>query len=157
MAGKTKDTTIRPLDAADLDAVVAIDTVTAGRARRGFFERRFAAAAKDPNRFVYVGAAGNNGALTGFALVHILAGEYGAEEKIAVLDAIGVDPKAQGKGIGKALLWRIDEAMRERNIGEMRTESEWTSHELLGFLEATGFELAPWLVLSRDVSHPADW
>ena len=156
MAGKTKDTTIRPLDAADLDAVVAIDTVTAGRARRGFFERRFAAAAKDPNRFVYVGAAGKD-ALTGFALVHILAGEYGAEEKIAVLDAIGVDPKAQGKGIGKALLWRIDEAMREQNIGEMRTESEWTSHELLGFLEATGFELAPWLVLSRDVSHPADW
>ena len=123
MAGKTKKMTIRPLEAGDLDAVIAIDTVTAGRVRRGFFERRFAAAAKDPARFVYVGAA-DGGRLKGFALVYILAGEYGTAEKIAVLDAIGVEPEAQGQGIGRALLGRIDETMRKKNIGEMRTQSD---------------------------------
>ncbi|MDP2619640.1 MAG: GNAT family N-acetyltransferase [Hyphomicrobiales bacterium] len=156
MASKTNEMIVRPLEAADLEAVIAIDTATAGRARNGFFERRFAAAAKDPKRFVYVGAA-DNGALKGFALVRILAGEYGTADEIAVLDAIGVEPAAQGQGIGQALLTRIDEAMREKNIREVRTQTDWTSHELLGFLEAAGFELAPWLVLSRDVSHPADW
>lgn len=156
MPGKSDKMIIRPLEQADLAAVIAIDTATAERARNGFFERRFAAAAKDPKRFVYVGAT-DNGALKGFALVNILAGEYGTAEEIAVLDAIGVEPAAQGQGIGQALLSRIDEAMRDRNIHEMRTQTAWTSHELLGFLEAAGFELAPWLVLSRDVRLPVDW
>ncbi|HSM20136.1 MAG TPA: GNAT family N-acetyltransferase, partial [Hyphomicrobiales bacterium] len=98
MANETKDVTIRPLEAGDLEAVIALDTKTAGRSRRGFFERRFAAAAKEPGRFVYVGAADGD-ALKGFALVHLLSGEYGAEETVAVLDAIGVDPGAQGRGI----------------------------------------------------------
>lgn len=156
MAGKTKKPTIRPLAAADLEAIIAIDTATAGRVRRGFFERRFAAAAKDPKRFVYVGAE-DGGKLKGFALVHLLAGEYGVAEEIAVLDAIGVEPAAQGRGIGRAIMARIDAAMREKNIHEMRTQSAWTSHALLGFLEAAGFTLAPWLVLSRDVGQAADW
>lgn len=156
MAAKTRTTTIRPLAAGDLDAVITIDTETAGRVRRGFFERRLAAAMKDPKRFIYVGAD-KDGKLKGFALVSILAGEYGAAEQVAVLDAIGVEPEAQGRGIGKALLRRVDEVMREKGIREMRTQSDWTSHRLLGFLEAMGFELAPWLVMSRDVSHPADW
>ena len=156
MASKTKKMAIRPLVAADLEAVVAIDTATAGRVRRGFFERRLAAAVKHPRRFVYVGATDDD-KLTGFALVRILAGEYGAEDEVAVLDAIGVDPKAQGQGIGRALMARIDEVIGDKNIHEMRTQSAWTSHELLGFLEAAGFTLAPWLVLSRDVGQAADW
>jgi len=156
MASETKNLTIRPLEAGDLDAVVAIDTKTAGRVRRGFFERRLAAASKDPKQFIYVGAD-QGGKLAGFALVSILAGEYGTKDEIAVLDAIGVDPAAQGHGIGQALLKRIDELVLGRSIHEMRTECPWTSHTLLGFLEAAGFELAPWLILSRDVSRPADW
>ena len=156
MTGTTTKTTIRPLAAADLEAVIGIDTQTAGRARRGFFERRLAAAVKEPKHFIYVGAEWD-GTLQGFALVSILAGEYGVADEIAVLDAIGVAPQAQGRGIGRALMARIEQVMRDKDIHELRTESAWTSHALLGFLEAAGFTLSPWMVLSRDVGRTADW
>ena len=156
MASQSEKIVVRPLAAADLEAVIAIDTATAGRVRHGFFERRLAAAMGDPRRFIYVGAEAG-GRLKGFALVHLLAGEYGVAEEIAVLDAISVEPDAQGHGIGTALMARIDEVMRDKNIHEMRTQSPWTSHKLLGFLEEAGFKIAPWLVLSRDVGRAADW
>ncbi|HXK54525.1 MAG TPA: GNAT family N-acetyltransferase [Hyphomicrobiales bacterium] len=153
---RTSNLVLRPLQAGDLDAAIAIDAAVGGRVRRGFFERRLTAATKDPKGFIYVGAE-EDGQLKGFAMVHVLAGEFGAPGEIAVLDAVGVDPAAQGRGIGRALMARVDEVMRDKKISEMHTQADWTDLSLLGFLDAAGFELAPRTILARDIGNPNSW
>ena len=147
--------TIRPLEAADLDAVVAIDAVFTGRSRRSFFERRLDAALKDPKAFVYVGAC-IGGELKGYALVRLLGGEFG-HDSAGMLDAIGVEPEARGAGLGGTLLSGVEEVMRHKGIAELQTETEWTNAGLLGFLAHAGFERAPRVVLKRDVATDLDW
>ena len=44
------DVTVRPLAAADLDAVVALDASIGGSARRGYFQKRLQAALRQPGR-----------------------------------------------------------------------------------------------------------
>jgi GNAT superfamily N-acetyltransferase len=153
---RTSQLVVRPLEAKDLEPAVAIDAAITGRIRRGFFERRLTAALDEPKRFIYVGAE-LDGALKGFALVHVQSGEFGVAEDVAVLDALGVDPQARGKGIGRALMARVDEVVRDKNIHEVQTQAPWNSHELLGFLEAAGFELAPRYMLDREVERAVTW
>ena len=76
----------RALVQADLERVIAIDREHSGRSRRGFFEKRFAAAARRPEDFIQIGIA-RGGALRGFAVGHILRGEFGRTGAAAVLDA----------------------------------------------------------------------
>lgn len=147
--------TVRPLKAGDLDAVVAIDRELTGRSRRGFFERRLKAAQSSPKDFIYVGACIGD-TLLGYALVRLLGGEFG-QDAAGMLDAIGVDPASEGKGIGGALLDGIDDVMRHKGIAELQTETEWTNSDLLGFFAHAGFERAPRLVLKRDVATDLDW
>ena len=147
--------TVRPLEAADLDVVVAIDRELTGRSRHGFFERRLKAALNSPKDFIYVGACIDD-ALHGYALVRLLGGEFG-QDAAGMLDAIGVRPKSEGKGIGGALLEGIEDVMRHKGVRELHTETEWTNSDLLGFFAHTGFERAPRLVLKRDVAPDLDW
>ena len=143
--------TVRPLEAGDLDAVVAIDAALTGRSRHNFFERRLKAALQQPKDFVYVGAC-LNGELKGFVLVRLLGGEFGHDAS-AMLDAIGVDPGATGTGLGHALLSGVDDVLRHKGVTELQTETEWTNSNLLGFFAHAGFERAPRLVLKRGVGQ----
>lgn len=155
-AGKDGGLTIRPLTAADLDAVVAIDAALVGRPRRGFFERRLHAAVKDPKGFVYVGAA-QGGVLRGFMLVRLITGEFGGAEEIAILDAMGVDPAARRHGVGRAMLADVDRVLRHKGVATMDTQTAWASRDLIGFLEAAGFAPGPRVVLARDVAGDIAW
>jgi GNAT superfamily N-acetyltransferase len=153
-ARKSKnDIVVRPLVEGDLAAVIEIDAGSAGRARHGFFERRLQAALKSPKSYIYVGAE-RDGDLKGFVLVRLVAGEFGADETVAVLDALGVHPQAQGRGIGQAMLAEIDAVARAKGISEMQTQTAWTDHDLLRFFEHRGFAVGGRLVLSRPVDVP---
>src|ERR1019366_8252545 len=85
---------IRPLAAADLDAVVAIDKAVSGRPRRGFFEKRLAHLAREPAAFVAL-AAEREGRLVGFVFARLYQGEFGSDVAEATVDAIGVATEAQ--------------------------------------------------------------
>jgi ribosomal protein S18 acetylase RimI-like enzyme len=154
----TAEKRVRRLTGDDLERCIAIDRAHAGRSRRGFFEARLRAALKDPARFIYVGvddADGGDG-LAGFALVRLLEGEYGGTERIAVLDAIGVDGALHGLGLGRALMRGAEDVMRDKGVVELRSQLDWNNHALMRFLDAAGFELAPRVILSREVAEPAD-
>ena len=150
---------VRPLTGDDLERCIAIDRALAGRSRRGFFEARLRAALKDPARFIFVGVENVDGdaGLAGFALVRLLEGEYGGAERIAVLDAIGVDGERHGHGHGRALMRGVEEVMRDKGVAELRSQLDWNNHALMRFLAAAGFELAPRVVLSREVAEPVDF
>jgi len=95
-AAATIDNNVRPLRAADLERVIAIDSAHVGEPRRRFFEKRLAHAKQHPEDFVHVGVV-RKGALVGFAFARIQRGEFGREQAIGTLDAVGVQGRMQGR------------------------------------------------------------
>jgi GNAT superfamily N-acetyltransferase len=150
-AADVTDRNARPLGADDLEAVIAIDRAHSGRARRRFFEKRFAAAAAQPDDYVHVGAT-RGGSLCGFAMARILRGEFGHEDAVAVLDAIGVESESRERGIGHVLMEQLCELLRGRGVRSVQSQAVWTNHDLLRFFAASSFEIAPRLALQRSTS-----
>ena len=144
----------RPLTERDLDAVVAIDASLAGRTRRVYFERRLAAAQREPERHLQLGVEAR-GALAGFMLGRALEGEFGRSEPAVRLEAFGVARAAQGRGLGGALLGAFEAEAEKRGLRELRTTALWRQHALLAFFDRAGFGLAPVHVL--DCAPGADF
>ena len=142
----------RPLTERDLDTVVAIDALLGGRPRRAYFERRLAAAQRDPERHLQRGVE-TGGALAGFMLGRALEGEFGRSEPELRLEAFGVAPAAQGHGLGAALAAAFEQEAAHRGAAQIRTAALWREHRLLAFLDRAGFRLAPVHVLD---CAPAD-
>ena len=136
----------RPLAPSDLDAVVAIDATIVGRTRRAYFERRLAAALRQPKLHLQF-AAESGGALVGYALGRVLEGEFGRTRPGLRLEVISVARGVQGRGIGWALHAALEEAARKRGLAELRTSTPWRDSAMLRFLAATGYALSGALVL----------
>jgi GNAT superfamily N-acetyltransferase len=133
--------------------VIAIDSAHTGHSRRRFFEKRFAAAVARPQDFATIGID-RNGALRGFAIARIQRGEFGREQAVAVLDAVGVEPHARERGVGRALIDGLIAALDRMGVGSLTSQAAWNNHELLRFFAASGFALAPRLVLERSLAEP---
>ena len=145
--------TMRPLSRDDLEAVIAIDRAHTGHARRPFFIKRMAAAARHPDDFIQIGVMWG-GALCGFAIARILRGEFGAEEAVAVLDAVGVEPQSQECGVGRSLMHDLAGSLRAMGVHALHSQADWKDQDLLRFLHASGFAIAPRLALERAVGDP---
>ena len=151
-AAKT-DNSVRPLRPADLERVIAIDSGHVGEPRRRFFEKRLAHAKQHPEDYVHVGVV-RNGALVGFAFARILRGEFGREQAIATLDAVSVEHDSRERGVGHSLMASLTEIMRQKGVHSLQSQADWTNHALMRFFDASGFGLAPRLVLERSVLTP---
>lgn len=137
----SRRTRLRPLAAADLDAVVAIDALAEGRSRRRYFERRLAAGLREPD--VHVQLAIDDGeAATGYLLARILDGEFGQPGRSLWIEAIGVRHDAKGTGLGRRLLESLIEVARRHRVAALRTQARWRDHALLRWLDNGGFALA---------------
>ncbi|HSE14898.1 MAG TPA: GNAT family N-acetyltransferase [Candidatus Deferrimicrobium sp.] len=145
------DLQLRSLHRDDLDRVCGIESRITGHSRKGFLEKRFAAAAESPDGFIAC-AAVRDGKLAGYAIARIQEGEFGAPGAVAALDVVGIDPDAQGRGIGKALLAEMERRMKDRGIETLRTQVDWENPAMIRFFSSTGFRLAPSQVLERDTS-----
>ena len=149
-AAVNADSVVRHLRPSDLDRVIAIDSGHVGRPRRRFFEKRLAHAKQHPEDFVHVGVTRND-TLVGFAFARVLRGEFGRDQAIATLDAVGVERGSRERGVGHALMDGLTKVMREKNVQSLQSQADWTNHALLRFFDATGLGLAPRLVLERSV------
>lgn len=150
--GATPDTVLRPLKPEDLDRVVDIDRLLVGRSRRGFFEKRLAAAVRGADKVIAV-AVEDGGSVNGYAIARIQLGAFGGVDPIAILDAIGIDPEHQGRGLGRRLMEATVRGMERVGVREIRTQVDWTDHALVRLLAASGFSLAPRLVLERPTTR----
>ena len=131
----------RRLAAIDLMPVIAIDTALSGRSRRTYFERRLAAAQRDGERHVQLGID-HEGTLAGFMLGRLIEGEFGRTEPELRLEAFGVKPALQHRGIGVALSRAFEAEAAKRGAQLIRTTALWREHELLRFLDHAGYGLA---------------
>lgn len=152
-AAATKGNNVRPLRSNDLERVIAIDLAHVGEPRRRFFEKRLAHAEQHREDFVHVGVA-RDGVLVGFAFARILRGEFGREQAMATLDAFGVERSSQDRGVGRALMNGVTEVLRRKGVQSVQSQADWTNHVLLRFFDASGFGLAPRLILERSVLTP---
>lgn len=144
----------RPLTADDLEAVIAIDAASAGRSRRGFFEKRLVSAQERPRGYVYVGAERDD-RFVGFAIARLHEGEFGGTHPVAVLDALGVDPSVRHAGVGHALLGELEAILAHKGIRELASQVDWTGTDVARFFIDTGFKLAPRRVLELAVESAA--
>jgi len=133
---------LRRMAPADLDAVVALDAAITGHTRRTYFERRLAAALRQPELHLQFAAEGG-GAFRGHALARVLEGEFGRTRPGLRLEVISVAPAAQSRGVGRALHRALEEAARKRSITEFHTAGAWRNHAMLRFLDGIGYQLAP--------------
>ena len=139
---------LKPLHPQDLDAVIAIDSAGSGTSRRGYFEKRLAAAIEQPQDYVFVGLFSNN-KLAGFAFAKLVTGAFGQLEPTASLDAIGVDPEVGLKGFGHKLLAEVEAILRHKGVEILTSQIDWATQPLLSFMAHEGFALASRIVLSR--------
>lgn len=146
MTRKSTALEIRRLAPGDMDAVVALDAPLAGRTRRAYFERRLAVALRQAELHLQFAAVSGKDFL-GHALARVLEGEFGHARPALRLEVISVAPKAQRRGIGRALHQALEEEARKRAIAELRTVAAWRDHDLLRFLDGMGYALAPSAVL----------
>jgi ribosomal protein S18 acetylase RimI-like enzyme len=135
-------TTLRALTQQDLDAVVAIDAAIEGRARRAYFQRRVAAALRQPGLHVQFAAVDSAG-LAGYILARRTEGEFGRRLPALRLEVIGVRADQRGRGVGKLLLDALAAHAGKHGVTEFRTAAAWTNHRMLRWLDAMGFALAP--------------
>ena len=142
----TAELRTRPLGAADLDAVAAMDAAATGQPRRRYLEQRFAQARRFPELHAQF-AVEANGALTGFVLGRLLEGEFGRTDPGLRLEEIGVRAEARGRGAGGALMSALEAWAGRRGVRELRTTALWTQHAMLQFLGASGWRLARHQVL----------
>lgn len=154
MMKKSTALEIRRLAPGDMDAVVALDRPLAGRTRRAYFERRLAVALRQPELHLQFAALSGQDFL-GHALARVLEGEFGHVQPALRLEVISVAPKAQRRGIGRALHRALEDEARERSIAELRTVAAWRDHDLLRFLDGMGYALAPSYVLECAVHGSA--
>ena len=132
----------RALVAADLEAVLALDKRIVGRSRQKYFLRRMQSAQREPSAHIQVAIDGPEG-LIGFALARVLEGEFGRPEQVAVIETIDIDPDHRHQGLGQRLLEGIEDVARHKGIRKLQTQTNWNNHSLIGFLDRSGFALAP--------------
>ena len=142
---------IRQLARTDLDQVVALDAAITGRTRRAYFERRLAAALRQPELHAQFAAEEAGATLSGYALARVLEGEFGRTRQGLRLEMISVAPGAQSRGIGRALHAALETEAVKRGIAEFRTSVAWRDHMMLRFLAGLDYLLAPVLVLNCEV------
>ncbi len=148
-------TEINPIGSESLDAAVELDTTTNGSQRRDFFAKRFEAQEKHPLAFISMGAT-EAGEMVGFVSCHMLKGEFGSDELIAVLDAMAVKPESQGQGVGHELMAQLMTEIRARGGKGLQTQAGWDQPGVLDFFSATGFKMAPGLILERTTPNYSD-
>jgi GNAT superfamily N-acetyltransferase len=145
-AARTAALKARALATGDLEAVVAIDAALTGRSRRAYFERRLAAAKRRPELHAQF-AVDQDGALAGYVLGRVLKGEFGRAAPAMRLEQMGVKRELQHHGFGVALGTALEEEARRRGIRDLRTASIWREHDMLRYLDHSGWSLGRVVVI----------
>ena len=138
----TEHLAVRALTADDLAQVAAIDAAIEGRSRRGYVERRLAAALRDPALHAQFAATDENG-LAGYILARVLEGEFGRGGRSLRLELVGVRPDTRGHGVGTRLFDALAQWARRHAIQDLRTQAGWNDFTMLQWLDGMGFRKAP--------------
>jgi ribosomal protein S18 acetylase RimI-like enzyme len=142
---------VRPLTRRDLEAVVRIDALHTGTAKRRYWRGVFAeflGPVRDPGR-VGLGAE-VDGRLAGYVFGEVRAFEFGSPP-CGWLFAVGVDPRQARRGVASALIEETCRRFRRARVSQVRTMVRRSDIPVLSFFRARGFVGGPFVQLERNV------
>lgn len=146
--------TLRAMRPDDLDAIVQLDALIAGAARRAYFERRLMALGEETTASHTLGlVAEDGGVVAGFVMGTLTSGEFGFTEVTALIDSIAVHPGYRRQRIGRQLVEVFLAACAARGAHDVYTLVNWNAWEILRFFDSTGFSLAPTVPLRRRIGE----
>ncbi|HXZ22216.1 MAG TPA: GNAT family N-acetyltransferase [Pseudolabrys sp.] len=129
---------VRSMKESDLRTLVAIDRRITGRDRTAYFRRKLTEALTESDVRVSL-VAELDAVPVGFIMARVDLGDFGRVETTAVIDTIGVDPDYQNKGVGRALISQLLANLSTLRVENVRTEVDWQDHDLLAYLDHSGF------------------
>ncbi len=142
--------TVRPVDASDLDTIVAIDERLTGQTRKDYWRLRLEIAALRPPWMSSV--AETDGRVVGFLFGWVGESEFGIAGATGWIDLIGVDPPYRGRGVGQALVDRFVNGGKElRAIRKVATLIDLGQADIREFFTRRGFQHGPMIQLERPV------
>jgi ribosomal protein S18 acetylase RimI-like enzyme len=142
---------VRPVRRADLDHVIAIDTLVTGIEKRLYWLRvykRYGVGAKGEQRWFLVALSGKR--VVGFLIGEVRDWEFGSPP-CAWVFAIDVDPQARQSGIGAKLLAALTQELRRTGVRKLRTLLSHENTLILSFFRSQGMMAAPLIPLEMDV------
>jgi ribosomal protein S18 acetylase RimI-like enzyme len=140
------DILVRTMTQHDLPEIVRIDCLAFGHPRPRYFEVMLYRSVQVTGLQISL-VAEKDGRIVGYMMASLYYGEYGIAEPTASVDAIGVEPAMQGKGVGHALMQQFRSNVAAVGVTKVRTEVEWDDFDLLGFFAKESFAPAKRLCL----------
>lgn len=144
--------TVRPVEANDLDAVIALDTAVTGLAKPDYWYElfhRYGTRGRQ-QRFFFVAEAG--GEIEGSVLGEVRDWEFGSAPCGWVF-GISVRPEGRLGGVGTRLLETIMAAFRRAGVTKVRTLLARDNTLVLSFFRSQGMMAAPFIALELDVGE----
>ncbi len=141
------DVRVRPAQARDLAAVVALDAEETGIAKAGYWKERFEwYAGRDPERFFLVAERG--GAILGFIVAEVRAWEFGSPPSGWIF-AVHVSPAGRLHGLGTMLLEAVCGRFRKAGVQHVRTMVAKDAQVVLSFFRSLGMMAGPFIELEK--------
>jgi GNAT superfamily N-acetyltransferase len=146
---------VRPVEPADLEAIVRVDEKLSGAPRPAYWRQRLEIAALRPPWMSLVAEA--DGRLVGFLFGWVGESEFGLGRPTGWVDLVGVDPPYRARGVGRALLERFVAAGRElRAIAAVATLADPGQADIPEFFSRLGFARGPLMHLVRPAGAGPD-
>lgn len=143
---------VRPVRAADLAEVIALDQRVTGLAKTDYwrgllqrFERQ-----RDGQQFFLVAAEEPAGTFCGFIVGEIRAWEFGSAP-CGWVHTITVRPEARLRGLGQALFDAICADFKRSGAARTRTMVARDDRPLLMFFRAVGMMAGPYIELEKEL------
>lgn len=141
---------VRPVELADLDALVRIDEKLSGQTRKDYWQQRLEIATLRPPWMSLV--AETDGRLAGFLFGWVGESEFGIARPTGWVDLIGVDPPYRGRGVAHALLRRFVDSGRElRAIERVATLIDLGQADVREFFTREGFHHGPMIHMEQSI------
>ncbi len=146
--------TVRPVEASDLDVVIALDEAVTGLAKPDYYYEifhRYGTRGRQQRFFLVAEAAGE---VQGFVIGEVRDWEFGWPPCGWVF-GIAVRPDARLGGTGARLLEAIVDAFRRAGVTKVRTLLARDNTLVLSFFRSQGMMAAPFIALELDVEEAA--
>ena len=148
--GAAADIQVRPIVAADLNDVIAIDAEASGIEKFDYWYELFHRYGTRARRQRFFLVAQINGAIQGFVIGEVRDWEFGSPPCGWVF-GIAVRRSARVAGIGSALLAAILDSFRRAGVNKVRTITGRDNNLVLSFFRSQGMRAAPFIPLELNL------
>ena len=146
----TAELRVRPVDAADLGQIIAIDAEVTGLEKTDYWYELFHRYGAGRNRQKLFLVAESGAEIEGFIIGEVRDWEFGSAPCGWVF-GISVRPGARLSGIGARMLEAICEGFRHAGVDKVRTLLARDNGLILSFFRSQGIMSAPFIPLERSL------